>query len=182
MKEEQVLFDEGLAVLYTCASIMLEPHENLVQHLKTLDELAPFDASFQINPINVEAEYIELFSVKSSAYKTVPYASWWIDGVMMGKSFSRIEDFYQACGFKPDFETIKLPSDHIGFLLLFTVILYEEERYEEANFFFDTYLGWLKDLSLNIEKINNKSIFVKILQISNQVLTTLKEESLCLKQ
>ena len=153
--------------------MLIYPTQNTLNELKELiqDESILFDELLEI-----EAEYIQLFSVGSTSHQCVPLASWWIDGKMMGKSFSEIKDFYHQCGFVVDREIVKIPDDHIGLMLLFVALLCEEEKYAEVDFFITNYLQWLTKLELSIEKALPKSIFLKVVSISKNILYSRKEK------
>ena len=162
-----------ISALYLCAEILIYPTQNTLNELKELiqDESILFDELLEI-----ETEYIQLFSVGSTSHQCVPLGSWWIDGKMMGKSFSEIKDFYHQCGFVVDREIVKIPDDHIGLMLLFVALLCEEEKYAEVDFFITNYLQWLTKLELSIEKALPKSIFLKVVSISKNILYSRKEK------
>lgn len=162
-----------ISALSLCAEILLYPTQGALKELKKLIN----NESFVLDELSqIEAEYIQLFSVGATSHQCVPLASWWIDGKMMGKSFGEIKDFYHQCGFLVDREIIKVPDDHIGVLLLFVALLCEEEKYAEVDFFITNYLQWLTKLELSIEKALPKSIFLKVVSISKNILYSLKEK------
>lgn len=162
-----------ISALYLCAEILIYPTPSALEKLKKLTD-ATTDMLDDLREI--EAEYIQLFSVGSTSHQCVPLASWWIDGKMMGKSFSEIKDFYHQCGFVVDREIVKVPDDHIGLMLLFVALLCEEEKYAEVDFFITNYLQWLTRLELSIEKALPKSIFLKVVSISKNILYSRKEK------
>ena len=162
-----------ISALSLCAEILLYPTQGALEELKELLK----NESFVLDELSqIEAEYIQLFSVGATSHQCVPLASWWIDGKMMGKSFGEIKDFYHQCGFVVDREIVKVPDDHIGLMLLFVALLCEEEKYAEIDFFITNYLQWLTKLELSIEKALPKSIFLKVVSISKNILYSLKEK------
>lgn len=161
-----------ISVLYICAEILIHPTQSA---LTNLVENTSFSTN-ELSQTKVESEYIQLFSVGATSSQCVPLASWWLDGKMMGKSFSEIKDFYHQCGFIVDREIVKVPDDHIGLMLLFVALIYEEKKYAEVDFFLTHYLQWLDKLELSIEKALPKSIFLKVVSISKNILYSIKEK------
>lgn len=165
-----------ISALYLCAEILIYPTQSILEKLKELKELTDDETGMFGDLTEIETEYIQLFSVGATSNQCVPLASWWLDGKMMGKSFSEIKDFYHQCGFVVDREIVKEPDDHIGLMLLFVALLCEEEKYAEVDFFITNYLQWLNKLELSIEKALPKSIFLKVVSISINILYSLKEK------
>lgn len=161
------LFQSRISALYLCAEILIYPTPSI---LEKINELTDATTGMLSDLTEIETEYIQLFSVESTSTQCVPLASWWIDGKMMGRSFHEIRDFYHQCGFVVDREVVKIPDDHIGLMLLFVALLCEEEKYAEVDFFITNYLQWLTKLELSIEKALPKSIFLKVISISKNIL------------
>ncbi len=168
---------DQISALSLCAEILMGPSREINTHINHLKAFIPEHTfSSELNSDLLESEYIQLFSVGATSNQCVPLASWWIDGKMMGKSFSEIKDFYYECGFVVDRDIIKVPEDHVGLMLLFVALLCEEKKYREVDFFITHYLPCLNKLELSIEKALPKSIFLKVVSISKNILYLLKEK------
>lgn len=157
-----------------CADIFAHPngeYEKKVRHLGDLvgsEELQNF--SLSINEI--QSEYIKYFSLNSSANKTVPFASYWIDSKMMGKSFVSIGNFYKKCGFEIDIISIKVPHDHISLMFSFISILLEDGKFDEAKSFIDNYLQWLNKFEESLKKTSEMKLFYETVSISRDLINS----------
>lgn len=86
---------------------------------------------------------------------SVLYTSWRIDGKMVGISSSRINDFYNKCGYCFDIGLVKKPLDHISLMITFIAILLEERKFNEIKDF-SKFLTWLYKFSNSLNKVPSK--------------------------
>lgn len=115
--------------------------------------------SFSLSQSEIESEFIRIFNLNASALKTIPFASWWIDGSMMGESYIQIVEFYKECGYVIDSNKVKLPSDHISLMLFFLSILLENKKYKKSKEFIKNYFFWLSSLNNSLEKSTKVEFF-----------------------
>lgn len=166
-----------ISILDSCSEIFNYPTQGYLATVKYLgdltdnEELKNFSLSYDL----VESEYIKLFSVNATSNKTVPNASWWIDGKMMGKNFVKINDFYKECGFVVDLEQISLPQDHISLMLSFLAILLEEKRVDEVLIFRDKYLKWLNKFEVSLNESTDICIYPLCVGIISKTLVDLEK-------
>lgn len=166
-----------ISILDSCSEIFNYPTQRYLTNVKYLgnltdnEELKNFSLSYDL----VESEYIKLFSVNATSNKTVPNASWWIDGKMMGRSFVKINDFYKECGFVVDLEQISLPQDHISLMISFLSILLEEKKIEEVLIFIDKYLKWLDKFEVSLKESTDICIYPLCVGILKKTLVDLQK-------
>lgn len=165
-----------ISALGLCADIFDYPNTDYVDKVRILGELTKRDQlkKFSLSQEIIENEYIRLFSIGATSYKTVPLASWWIDGKMMGKSFIKIQDFYKDCGFIVSKEDIKLPQDHISLMFSFVVILLEDGKVFEVEEFINNYLQWLIEFENSLKKSSNIELYGETIAIARDLISTLK--------
>lgn len=152
------------------------PSDNHKNIIKTVEDLTK--TSFDSDEITLEdlcSEYISIFSMNSTKLKCVPYASWWIDGKMSGKTLSKIVDFYAQCGYKYDAQTIKKPADNISSMISFVAILVQENRFEEIKEF-AKFLTWLDDFAISLKKATHIKSFFHAVHISNKIINSFEEK------
>lgn len=169
---------DQISALFICAEILMGPSKeisNLINDLRVYIPNNNFHTELDLE--HLESEYIQLFSVGSTSYGSVPLASWWINGKMMGKIVDEIEAFYKRCGCVVDYQCVYLPVDHIGVMLSFVSLLLEEKKSVEAAQFVTQYLYWIEKLEYSIQCAMPKSIFLEVLRFSKNILTILKERS-----
>jgi len=73
---------DQIKALFLCADIFDYPTKEVCDDFYTI--IAPKFGCKLMEYDEVEAEYIRIFSMHSVLLKSVPYASWWIDGKMSG--------------------------------------------------------------------------------------------------
>lgn len=169
---------DQISALSICAEILMGPSKeicNLINDLRVCIPKNNFHTKLDLDLL--ESEYIQLFSVGSTSHSSVPLASWWLDGKMMGKTAVEIEEFYKKCSCVVDYQCIYLPVDHIGVMLSFVSLLLEEKKSEKAREFITHYLQWIEKLECSVQCAMPKSIFLEVLHISRNILTILKERS-----
>ena len=159
-----------------CADVFTHPSDDYSKKVRYLGELVGSEKlkDFSLPMDVIESEYIRHFSLNASSYKTVPFASWWIDGKMMGKSFVSIGDFYKECGFVIDAKSIKVPHDHISLMFSFISILLEDGKFFEAEKFIDDYMLWLKKFEDSLKKSSKAELFCETVSISRDLISTFK--------
>lgn len=165
---------EKISALYLCADILDYPDEDYKQKLNKFQLL--IDIPLQDLDLNyIESEYLNIFSIQSTKLRCVPYASWWIDGKMSGVSLSRINDFYNRCGYVFDIGLIKKPIDHISLMIIFIAILLEENKVKEIKEF-TKFLTWIDDFENSLAKASKIKNFQFAINLSSKIINSLKEE------
>ncbi len=164
----------GISLLYLSSDILEYPTKSYTETLEEFYSLIKksyqkFETDF------IESEYIRLFSMKSSSLKTVPFASWWLDGRMCGITLKEIEKFYKNCGYDIDREFIKKPLDHISIMITFIAILLEERRFEEIKKF-AKFLTWLNDFANSLNSATEIKYYKDAIEVTNSIINSLKEE------
>ncbi len=165
--------EDKISALYLCADILEYPDENFYNNIENIEKLT--DQKYLLQEIVLEdicSEYIWLFSINATKLKCVPYASWWIDGKMSGKSLTKIMDFYNRCGYKFDAEFLKKPADNISSMITFTAILAEEGRFDDIKRFV-RFLSWIDDFANSLDKATDIKIFQQAVNLSSKILTDL---------
>jgi len=165
-----------IAILDLCSEIFNYPTIESIHKVKELGRLVDNEElkNFSLSLKAVEIEYIKLFSLNSTLNKTVPNASWWIDGKIMGKSFVEINNIYNRNGCFVDMKNINLPQDHISLMISFVAILLEEEKFEEALLFCNKYFKWLNEFELSLNESSDISFYPLCIGILKQQLTALE--------
>lgn len=165
-----------ISALGLCADIFDYPDNDCVEKIRYLGELTKREKlkNFFLLQDEIENEYIRLFSIGATSYKTVPLASWWIDGKMMGRSFIKIKDFYRDCGFIVSVDDIKLPQDHISLMFSFVVILLEEDKIFEVEEFINNYLQWLIEFENSLKTSSTIELYGEIIAVARDLISTLK--------
>ncbi len=164
---------EKISALYLCADILEYPDKNFYSNIEEIKKLA--GKQFILQDISFEhicSEYIRIFSIQATKLKCVPYASWWIDGKMSGKSLSKIINFYTRCGYKFDAEFLKKPADNISSMITFIAILAEEGRFDDIKRF-AIFLSWMDDFANSLNKATDIKFFQQAVNLSSQILTDL---------
>jgi len=170
------VLEDKISALYGCADILDYPSDNYKDTIKIVERLT--QTSFNSHEVvleNLYSEYISIFSIKSTQLKCVPFASWWIDGKMSGKTLSKIVDFYAKCGYKYDVSTMKKPADNISSMISFVAILAQENRFKEIKEF-AKFLTWLDDFAISLEKATDIKSFSYAVNISNKIINSFKEK------
>lgn len=165
-----------VSVLDLCSDIFNYPTQDLLNKVKYLGDLVDDEElkNFSLSQDLLESEHIRLFSINATSNKTVPNASWWIDGKMMGRSFVSINDFYKECGFVVDLEQINLPQDHISLMCSFVAILLEEQQKQQALMFIDKYFKWLDKFEVSLKEASSIDLYPKTVSILKEQLNLLK--------
>ena len=167
---------DQIKILFLCADILDYPNDNYKDAIKTVEKLAKTSFnSYEATLEDLHSEYISIFSINSTKLKCVPFASWWIDKKMSGKTLSKIVDFYTKCGYKYDDKTMKKPADNVSSMISFIAILAQENKFEEIKEF-AKFLTWLDDFAISLEKATDIKSFFYAVNISNKIIHSLKEE------
>ncbi len=165
--------EDKISALYLCADILEYPDDNFYKNVKEIESLT--DKKYLLQEISFEeicSEYIRIFSISATKLQCVPYASWWLDGKMYGKSLSKIIDFYSRCGYKFDAEFLKKPADNISSMITFAAILAEEGRFDDLKRFVG-FLKWIDDFANSLDRATDIKIFQQAVNLSSQILTDL---------
>lgn len=169
--------DQMASALGLCADVFTYPNQEYFNKVKQLGILTQnsilIDCSL-LSQNDVETEYIKSFSLAATSYKTVPLASWWLDGKMMGKHYIDIERFYQSCGFVIDSQTVALPHDHISLMLSFLSILLEDHRVAEAQEFAENYMNWLGSFYKELQVSSPIALFSETARVAQNLIGSLK--------
>jgi TorA maturation chaperone TorD len=173
MSEQSASLSQGLAL---CADLLDYPDKQYKQKLQQLQSLLGehhCELSMHSDE-RIESEYLRLFSIEATANRTVPVASWWLDGSAHGVTMRRIEAFYKECGYEIDPTLYKVP-DHLVMMLRFLSILLEDNFYEEAKAF-SRFLTWLNDFEKSLESTSVLCSFPLAVKHAVTILETLNSE------
>ena len=167
---------DRISALYLCADILDYPDDNYTKNIKKLENLVDTELiSQEVTLEEICSEHVMIFSIKATVLSCVPYASWWRDGKMSGKSTSKIIDFYTSCGYKFDSEQEKRPADNVSSMISFVAILAEDKRYEELKEF-AKFLNWIDDFASSLDKATKLKIYTKTTNIAIKIINSLKGE------
>jgi TorA maturation chaperone TorD len=164
---------EKISALFLCADILDYPTDE--HRVKGEFKLLADEDSKDFNFDEMQSEYIKIFLINATTLRCVPYASWWIDGKMSGDSLSKINEFYEECGYKFDAESMYKPGDHISFMIRFIAILAEDNRFEKIKEF-AVFLTWMEDFVNSLKKATKIEDFQLAARISLDIINSLKEE------
>jgi TorA maturation chaperone TorD len=168
--------ENKISALYVCADILDYPNKNFYNNIKTIENLTK--QKYFLEDIVLEdicSEYIRIFSIQTTKLRCVPYASWWIDGKMSGKSLSKIMDFYIRCGYQFDAEVLKKPADNISSMIIFIAILAEENRFADIKEF-TKFLSWMNDFANSLDNATDIKVFMYALNLSIKIINSFKEK------
>jgi len=167
---------ERISALFICADILDYPSDNYLKNIKTVENLTKTKCnSPEVVLEDLYAEYLRIFSINATRFRCVPYASWWIDGKMSGKSLSKITDFYKRCGYEFDAKMVRKPADNLSSMISFIAILAQDEKFEEIKEF-AKFLTWLDDLASSLKKATNMDCFSCAIDVSIQIINSFKEK------
>jgi TorA maturation chaperone TorD len=173
MPKHSTRISEGLAL---CADLLDYPGAHYTEHLQQL-QLLFGDAQCNFSSFSmekIEGEYLRLFSIEATANRTVPIASWWLDGSTHGTSMRKIEAFYKECGYEIDPSLHKVP-DHLVMMLRFLSLLSEDGSYAEAKAF-SRFLIWLNDFEKSLESTSVLCSFPLAVKYAIIILETLNRD------
>ncbi len=162
---------DKISALYLCADILDYPDENFYKNIKAIENLT--NEKYLLQEVVLEdvcSEYIRIFSMNATKLRCVPYASWWLDGKMSGKSLSKIMDFYIRCGYKFDAESLKKPADNISSMIIFIAILAEENQFDYIKEF-TKFLNWTDDFANSLDKATDIKVFQYASNLSSKIIT-----------
>ncbi len=166
--------NDKISALYLCADILDYPNDDYKEKLKELEDLTNTKCNSQEVVLDdLQAEYIQIFSINSTKLKCVPYASWWIDGKMSGKTLSKILDFYNRCGYEFDAKSMKKPADNLSSMVSFIAILAEDGKEEEIKEF-AKFLTWIDDFASSLQSATQIKTFGYAIEVSKQIISSFK--------
>ncbi len=159
-----------IVVLDLCADLLDYPDDTYADKLQQLQRIDAGDGCRLVNVSkeDIEAEYVRIFSIEATKSRTVPCASWWLDGVYHGASLRHITAFYAACGYEMDTSLYK-SSDHLVQMLHFLAQLIEDGFYEEAKAF-SRFLTWLNDFEKSLESTSTLCLFPAVVKSAIYVI------------
>ncbi len=168
--------DDKISALSLCADILDYPYDGLESDIEKLNKLLSLKLNPRLKLVDLEAEYIKIFVMESQESRCVPYASWWLDGKLYGKSLIKIDRTYKASGYVYDEYNMKKPADNLSSMIMFAVILAEENKFKEFKEF-TKFLTWIDDLanSLNSLSLTGK-FYGEVVGISSKLISSIKEE------
>ncbi len=166
--------NDKISALFLCADILDYPNNDYKEKIKELEDLTNTKCNSQEVALDdLQAEYIQIFSINSTKLKCVPYASWWIDGKMSGKTLSKILDFYNRCGYKFDANSMKKPADNLSSMVSFIAILAEDGKEEEIKEF-AKFLTWTDDFASSLKSATRTKTFNYAIEVSKQIISSFK--------
>ena len=167
---------DKVSALFLCADTLDYPDIDYKKNIEKLENLTQSRCNSQEVALeDLQAEYIRIFSINSTKLRCAPYASWWIDGKMSGKSLSKITDFYKRCGYEFDAEIVRKPADNLSSMISFIAILAQDEKFEEIKEF-AKFLTWLDDLASSLNRATDINYFSYAINISMQIIDSFKEK------
>jgi TorA maturation chaperone TorD len=167
---------DKISALYLCADILDYPDNNYFKNIKKLENLVDIKLiSQEVSLEEICSEHVRIFSMNATVLRCVPYASWWLDGKMSGKSASKIIDFYISCGYSFDAEQEKRPADNISSMISFIAILVEDKKHKELKEF-AKFLNWMDDFASSVDKATQLNIYTKAVNTTITIINSLKEE------
>ncbi len=169
-----ISLNDKISALFLCADILDYPNDDYKEKIKKLEDLTNTKCNSQEVALDdLQAEYIRIFSMNSTKLKCVPYASWWIDGKMSGKTLSKILDFYNRCGYEFDAKSMKKPADNLSSMVSFIAILAEDEKKEEIEEF-AKFLTWIDDFASSLKSATQIKTFSYAVEIFKQIISSFK--------
>ena len=166
--------NDKISALYLCADILDYPNDDYKEKIKELEDLTSTKCNSQEVVLDdLQAEYIQIFSINSTKLKCVPCASWWIDGKMSGKTLSKILDFYNRCGYEFDAKSMKKPADNLSSMVSFIAILAEDGKEEEIKEF-AKFLTWTDDFASSLKSATQTKTFNYAIEVSKQIISSFK--------
>ncbi|MFK5881056.1 MAG: molecular chaperone TorD family protein [Sulfurospirillum sp.] len=172
----ELSLNDKISALFLCADILDYPNSEYKNNIKKLEDLTNTKCNSQeVAFDDLCAEYLRVFSMSSTKLRCVPYASWWIDGRMSGRTLSKIHDFYIRCGYKFDAEKVKQPADNISSMISFIAILAEDNKIEEIKEF-AKFLTWTNDFANSLNLATDVKYFSYALNISIKIINSFKEK------
>jgi len=165
-----------IEALLLCADLLDYPDETHTVKTRRLSTLAHNTTCTLSNQSQeeIEAKYLQLFSIGASRQRTVLYAGWWRDGEMRGPTYRRIETFYTESGYKLDPE-IPLAADHLSVMLRFLSILIEEGQMESVQAF-SRFLTWLNELAKSLESTSVLCSFALAVQTATHIINVIQKD------
>ena len=168
---------DKISALFLCADILDYPNSEYKNSIKKLEDLTHTKCnSKEVVLDDLRAEYIRIFSINSTKLKCVPYASWWIDGKMSGKTLSKILDFYNRCGYEFDANGMKKPADNLSSMISFIAILAEENKTKEIEEF-AKFLTWTDNFASSLDTATQIKQFSYAIDVSTQIINSFKGKS-----
>ncbi len=169
-----ISLNDKISALFLCADILDYPNDDYKEKIKKLEDLTNTKCNSQEVALDdLQAEYIRIFSINSTKLKCVPYASWWIDGKMSGKTLSKILDFYNRCGYEFDAKSMKKPADNLSSMVSFIAILAEDGKKEEIEEF-AKFLTWTDDFASSLKSATQIKTFSYAVEIFKQIISSFK--------
>ena len=166
---------EKISALFLCADILDYPDDDYIKNIKILENLTKITCNSQEIVLDrVQSEFIRVFSMSSTGLRCVPYASWWLDGKMSGKSLSKILDFYKWCGYEFDTGMMKKPADNLSSMISFIAILAKDKKTKEIEEF-TKFLTWIDDFANSLDLATEIKYFKYAVDISTNIISSLKE-------
>ncbi len=166
--------NDKISALFLCADILDYPNDDYKEKIKKLEDFTNTKCNSQEVALDdLQAEYIQIFSINSTKLKCVPYASWWIDGKMSGKTLSKILDFYNRCGYEFDAKSMKKPADNLSSMVSFIAILAEDGKKEEIKEF-AKFLTWIDDFASSLKSATQIKTFGYAVENFKQIISSFK--------
>jgi len=167
---------DWIEVLLLCADLLDYPDETHREKAARLGILLN-DTTCTLSQWHreeIEAEYLQLFTIGASRKQTVLYAGWWRDGGLRGPTYRRIEAFYTENGYVLDPDE-PLAADHLSVMLRFLSILIEEGSPGSVQAF-SRFLTWLNELEKSLESTSVLCSFSLAVQAAAHIVNVLNKD------
>ena len=182
MNEKNKKKIENIAEALSIASNLLSyPDETSLDDYRTFVSLISdvIDKSFYeaegINLSDLEAEYIGLFVTDIGGAKAPPYASFYLEKRLMGRSSEDFLKFVKYCGYEMDENIIKGPPDHVSLEIGFLSRLIEENHIECACIMIKKHLLWFDEFRKRVKENSNLDFYRELVELISAIIKNTKE-------
>ncbi len=134
-----------------------------------------FQHSENLHLSDLEAEYIRLFVTDIGGVKAPPYASFYLEKRLMGRSSEKFLNFIKHCGYEIDENIIKGPPDHVSLEIGFLSRLLEENNFECVCVMIEKHLLWFDEFREKVKENSNFDFYRKLVELVSTLIKYTKE-------
>ena len=124
---------------------------------------------------DLEAEYIRLFVTDIGGVKAPPYASFYLEKRLMGRSSEDFLNFVKHCGYEIDENIIKGPPDHVSLEIGFLSRLLEENDVECACIMIKKHLLWFDEFREKVKENSDLDFYRELVKLISTLIKYTKE-------
>jgi len=128
-----------------------------------------------INLCDLETEYIRLFVTDIGGVKAPPYASFYLEKRLMGRSSEDFLKFVKHCGYEMDENVIKGPPDHVSLEIGFLSRLLEENHVGCACIMIKKHLLWFDEFREKVKENSNLDFYRELVKLISALIKYTKE-------